>query len=143
MNAKRAAATDRRSALAVELFEKAMKALGKKDYAKAQEHLTSLLSAHADERDVAERARLYLGMCERALDKKPAFKPKGIEELVNYGVFLHNRGEYQDALKMFGQAAELQPKSEDVLYCMAASSAAWPNIFRASWYSPRLWRKTP
>jgi tetratricopeptide (TPR) repeat protein len=124
MNAKKAAAaSDRRSAHAVELFEKAMRALGKRDYERAKEHFESLLSAHAEERDVAERARLYLGLCRRALEKRPAFRPKTFDELLNHGVFLHNRGDFDDALKFFGQAAEQQPKNEHVLYCIAASAA--------------------
>ena len=123
MNAKKAAATDRRSAQAVELFEKAMRALGKRDYERAKEHLESLLSAHPEERDVAERARLYLGVCRRGLEKRPAFKPKTFEELLNYGVFLHNRGEFEEALRFLGQAADQQPKNEHVLYCMAATAA--------------------
>jgi tetratricopeptide (TPR) repeat protein len=123
VNAKKAAVSDRRSAQAVELFEKAMKALGKRDYERAKEHFDSLLSAHAEERDVAERARLYLGVCRRALEKRPAFRPKTFDELLNYGVYLHNRGEFDEALKFLGQAAEQQPKNEHVLYCLAASAA--------------------
>jgi tetratricopeptide (TPR) repeat protein len=124
MNARKAAvASDRRSAHAVELFEKAMRALGKRDYERAKEHFESLLSAHAEQSDVAERARLYLGLCRRALEKRPAFRPKTFDELLNHGVFLHNRGDFDDALKLFGQAAEQQPKNEHVLYCIAASAA--------------------
>ena len=124
MNAKKAGvASDRRSAHAVELFEKAMRALGKRDYERAKEHFESLLSAHAEERDVAERARLYLGLCRRSLEKRPAFRPKTFDELLNHGVVLHNRGDFDEALKLFGQAAEQQPKNEHVLYCTAASAA--------------------
>lgn len=124
MNAKKAAAaSDRRSAQAVEQFEKAMKALGKRDYEKAKEHLETLLAAHAEERDVAERARLFLGLCQRALEKKTVFRPKSFDDLLNYGVYLHNRGEHAEALKLLRQAAELQPKNEHALYCIAATSA--------------------
>jgi tetratricopeptide (TPR) repeat protein len=124
MNAKKAAAvSERRSAQALDLFEKAMKALGKRDYERAQEHLEALLATHGEDRDVAERARLFLGMCQRAQEKKPAFKPKTLDELLNYGVFLHNNGNYAEALKLFGQAAESHPKNEHVLYCIAATSA--------------------
>lgn len=132
MNAKKAAAAaDRRSAQAVELFEKAMKALGKRDYGKAQEHFEALLAGHAEDRDVAERAQLYLGLCRRALDKKPAFKPKGFDELLQYGVYLHNRGEHADALKAFGQAVELQPKNEHALYCVSVAAAQAGDVARA------------
>src|SRR5262249_48027307 len=115
MNAKKAAAvSERRSAQALELFEKAMKALGKRDYPRAQEHLETLLGSHAEARDIAERARLFLAMCQRAQERKPAFKPKTLDEMLNYGVFLHNNGDFAEALKIFGQAAESHPKNEHV-----------------------------
>lgn len=115
--------TSRRSAHALELFERAVKALGKRDYAKAKEILETLTESHPDERDILERARAYLVLCERNLDKKAAFRPKTFEDLLNYGVYLHNRGEFQEALKYFQQAAEIHPKNEHVLYCVAAAAA--------------------
>jgi Tfp pilus assembly protein PilF len=42
---------------------------------------------------------------------------------MNYGVFLHNKGEFLEALKFLHQAADIHPKSEHVLYCIAASAA--------------------
>jgi len=113
----------RRSIHALELFEKAMKALGKREYDKARDHLETLLASHAEEREVLERARTYLAICERALEKRPAFRPKGFEDLLNFGVYLHNRGEFDEALKHLHQAAEIHPRNEHVLYCVAAAAA--------------------
>ena len=46
----------------------------------------------------APTARCASGPC---LDgKRAAFQPKGFEELLNHGVFLHNRGEFEEALKV-------------------------------------------
>jgi tetratricopeptide (TPR) repeat protein len=124
MSGKKATAVmDRRSGHALELFEKAIKALGKRDYERARDHLTALIEAHPDERDVLERARTYKTLCDRALDKRPAFRPKSFEDFLNYGVYLHNRGEFDDALKHLQQAAEMHPKNEHALYCLAAAAA--------------------
>lgn len=109
----------------MEAFEKAVKALGKKDYEKAHELFDELIAAHPEERDVIERARAYKAVCERALSesRRGAFKPKTFEELLQYGVFLHNRAEFEEALKYLRQAAEIHPKNEHVLYCLAATAA--------------------
>jgi tetratricopeptide (TPR) repeat protein len=123
MNSKKGAGGSRRSASAVDLFEKAMKALGKRDYEKAQDHFEALLASHPDERDMAERARLYRDLCVAAREKKPVYRPKTFEDLLAYGVFLHNQGDFAQALKLFGDAAAMRPKSEHVLYCTAASAA--------------------
>jgi tetratricopeptide (TPR) repeat protein len=122
---KKGGPVDRRASQAVELFEKAVKALGRKEYEKAREHFEAIIASHPEERDVVERARSYRVVCERALGegKRAAYRPKGFDELLNYGVFLHNRGEYEEALKSLRQAADIHPKNENVLYCLAATSA--------------------
>jgi tetratricopeptide (TPR) repeat protein len=124
MSGKKAAGVmDRRSSHALELFEKATKALGKRDYERAREHFAALIAAHPEERDILERARIYKALCDRALEKRPSFRPRGFEDLLTYGVYLHNRGEFEDALKHLQQAAEIHPKNEHVLYCLAAAAA--------------------
>jgi tetratricopeptide (TPR) repeat protein len=120
---KKASASDRRSEKALELFEKAMKAMGKKDFERAQEAFDALIAEHPGERDVVERARAFRRVCERATERKPAFKPKGFDELLHYGVFLHNRGEFDEALRFLREAAELHPKNEHAQYCVAATAA--------------------
>lgn len=120
---KSTAVADRRSSQALDLFEKAVKALGKKDHARALELLETLIDSHPEERELLERARAYRAFCERAVDKRPAFRPKGFGDLLNYGVYLHNRGEFEEALRYLQQAAEIHPRNEHVLYCLAASAA--------------------
>jgi tetratricopeptide (TPR) repeat protein len=120
---KPASPADKRSQAAIDLFEKGARALGKRDYDKAKDHFDALISQFPDERDVLERARAYRALCERALDKKPAFKPRTFEEVLHQGVFLHNREEFDDALKLLKQAAEMQPRNEHAQYCLAATAA--------------------
>jgi Flp pilus assembly protein TadD len=36
---------------------------------------------------------------------------------------LHNRGEYADAVRTLQQAAEIHPKNEHALFCLAAAQA--------------------
>lgn len=123
MAVKKAPVAQRRSGQAIEQFEKAVKALGKRDYEKAQQLLDELIAGHPGERDLLERARSYRTLCERALERKPSFRPKTFEDLLTYGVFLHNKGEFQEALKYLHQAAEIHPKNEHVQYCLAAAAA--------------------
>lgn len=110
-------------AQALDLFEKGVKALGRKDHAKAKAHFEDLLERYAEEYDVAERTRIYVTICERALDKRTAFRPKSTEDLLAWGVLLHNQGDYAEAIKQFRKATESEPKNDHALYCLAASSA--------------------
>jgi tetratricopeptide (TPR) repeat protein len=113
---------DKRTAQALELFEKAVKALSKKDFGRAAEILDQLIENFQDQREVVERAKAYRGVCERSRERRPV-RPKTFDDLLHQGVYHHNRGEYQDALKFLNQAAEIHPRNEHVLYCVAASAA--------------------
>jgi tetratricopeptide (TPR) repeat protein len=120
--AARAPVGDRRYRQAVDLFEKAVKAFGHKDFDRAKTHLETLIDGHDDQPDLVERARSYLAMCQRAGGRKPA-RPRTFEELLNYGVVLHNRAEFAEAVKFLRQAVAKHPRNEHALYCLAAAQA--------------------
>jgi tetratricopeptide (TPR) repeat protein len=107
---------------AVDLFEKAVKAFGRKDLDRARTHLDTLIETHGDQTDLVERARSYLAMCDRA-DGQKGPRPRTFEELLNYGVVLHNRGEHAEAAKYLQQAVDKEPRSDHALYCLAAAQA--------------------
>lgn len=111
---------DRRYQQAVDLFERAVKALGRKDFDRARDLLDELLDGYRDQSELIERARTYRAMCDRA--RRPA-RPKTFEEMLNYGVLLHNKGEFTQAVKYLQQALELHPRNEGALYCLAAAQA--------------------
>ena len=111
---------DRRYQQALDLFTKGVKALGRKDFDRARELFDELLEEHSDQKELLERARAYRAMCNRT--RRPG-RPKTFEELLNYGVILHNRGEFAQAVKFLRQALEIQPRNENALYCLAAAQA--------------------
>jgi tetratricopeptide (TPR) repeat protein len=111
---------DRRYQHALDLFQRAVKALGRKDLDRARDILDELLAGHADQRELVERARAYRAMCDRP---KRAARPRTFEELLNYGVVLHNRGDFAQAVRYLQHAVEIHPRSESALYCLAAAQA--------------------
>ncbi|HEY7513031.1 MAG TPA: hypothetical protein VIC87_01055, partial [Vicinamibacteria bacterium] len=60
---KGAALQDRRASHALELYEKAVKALGRKDFDRAADLLDELIEGYPDERDLLERARAFRLLC--------------------------------------------------------------------------------
>ena len=111
---------DRRYQQALELFEQAVKALGRKDFDRCRDLLDGLIEDFADQQELVERARAYRAMCDRS--RRPA-RPKTFEELLNYGVVLHNRGDFELAVKYLRQALDIHPRNESALYCLAAAQA--------------------
>ncbi len=111
---------DRRYQQALETFERAVKALGRKDFDRTRDLLDGLIEDYPDQQELVERARAYKAVCDRA--RRPA-RPKTFEELLNYGVVLHNRGDFQHAVKYLQQALDIHPRNEGALYCLAAAQA--------------------
>jgi tetratricopeptide (TPR) repeat protein len=110
---------DRRYQQAIDVFERAVKALGRKDFDRGRDLLDGLIDDYSDQQELVERAKTYRTLCERT---RPA-RPKTFEELLNYGVVLHNRGDFAHAVKYLRQALDIHPRSESALYCLAAAQA--------------------
>ena len=117
----RAPVVDRRYQQALDLFEKAVKALGRKDFDRARD--APRRAAREPRRPAgARRAGPGLPGHVRPVAAAPA-RPKTFEELLNYGVVLHNRGDFAQAVQYLQQALEIHPRNEHALYCLAAAQA--------------------
>ena len=119
--AGRAAGEIEHFAKAIEGLEKATRALYKGEFDKAKEHLERLKEGYADEVALMDRVNTYLAVCERKL--APPKRPKSTEEMITYGVMLHNDGESREAIKMLGKALEAEPSNSHIEYCLAAAHA--------------------
>lgn len=118
----RTKAAARQATPGIEAFERAVKAFGRKEYDKAKGFFDEILTSYPEERDLVDRARAYRAICGRA-GEKPAPRPKAFDDLLHQGVYLHNRGDYDEALRYFEQAAEIHPRNDHVLFCLAACQA--------------------
>jgi len=106
---------------ATEGLEKAIRALYKGEFDKAKEHLDRLKVGYPDEGALMDRVNTYLLVCERKL--APPKRPKSTEEMVVYGVMMHNDGDSREAIKMLGKALEAEPSNSHIEYCLAAAHA--------------------
>jgi len=107
----------------VEVFERGLKALHRGEVDRARIHFESLIADSAGEKELQDRFRSYLAVCARMEKKGHSFSPRVYEELVASGVYWHNEGDYAKAIKYLSKAIELEPKSEDAQYCLAAAYA--------------------
>ena len=79
-------------------YEKGTAALQKKKYEEAERHFRTLLEGFGDERELADRARLYLAVCQR--QTTAAARPAGDAEDVYYAALVEkNRRNYQGAIE--------------------------------------------
>jgi tetratricopeptide (TPR) repeat protein len=107
---------------AVALYERALEALQRHDYQGAAQLLTSVLQQHPDEKELHERVRLYLNICER---HAPAHEtgPQTIDERLYASTLAINGGKYDQAIVHLRLVRDEDPDNDHALYMLAVAHA--------------------
>src|ERR1044071_3358716 len=108
-----------RYAEAVALYEQGVAALQAHEYARASTLLRSVLSSYPEEKELHERVRLYLNICERQVLPKSG-APSTPEERVFAATVAFNAGDYDVALTHLREAAREAPEHDYALYMLAS-----------------------
>jgi tetratricopeptide (TPR) repeat protein len=107
---------------AVAMYERGLQALQRRDFAASAEALRTVIERYPDERELLERARLYLKVCERELEpKEPA--PKTADEWVYAATVALNAGDEANALRHLQRALNEDSRHDHAHYMMAVASA--------------------
>ena len=95
------------------------------------------------ERDIAQRARLHIAMCDRRL-QQGGISLSTAEEYYNYGVALINTRNLLEARSILEKALEMSPNTDHIHYALALAQAlsgdfttAHQNLKRAIEIEPR------
>lgn len=104
------------------MYERGLQALQRRDFAASAEALRNVIERYPDERELLERARLYLKVCERELEpKEPA--PKTPDEWVYAGTVALNAGDEATAFRHVQRALTEDARHDHAHYMMAVISA--------------------
>jgi tetratricopeptide (TPR) repeat protein len=138
---KAAAAPASSGAKQLAIFEGAMRLFHARKLKEAREMFEQ--AAAGPERDVAQRARLHMAMCERRTGM-PALELGSAEDYYNYGVALINLRKTAEARSHLEKALEIAPGSDHIHYALALAQAlggdlnsAHENLKRAIELEPR------
>ena len=104
---------------AVALYEEGMAALQAHEFARASALLRSVLSRYPQERELHERVRLYLNVCDRHMTPR-AKSPSTPEERVFAATLAVNAGNYDEALDHLRAARSEAPDHDHALYMLAS-----------------------
>ena len=122
---------------AVALYEQGVAALQEHDYPRASSVLRSVLARYPGERELHERVRLYVTVCERHMAPRGP-SPSTPEERVFAATLAFNTGDYDQALEHLRTASQESPDHDHVLYMLATVLAlrdqyedAVPHLLRA------------
>ena len=122
-------------------FEAAMKLFHTRNLSEARELFQQ--AVEGPERDVANRARMHIAMCDRRL-QQPTVSLRTAEDYYNYGVALLNTRKVAEARIHLEKALLIAPASDHIHYALAAALAldgdspgAYENLKRAIELEPR------
>jgi tetratricopeptide (TPR) repeat protein len=104
------------------MYERGLQALQRRDFAASAEALRNVIERYPDERELLERARLYLKVCERELEpKEPA--PKTADEWVYAATVALNAGDEPTAVRHLQRALAEDARHDHAHYMTAVVAA--------------------
>lgn len=116
--------TPRRSTYieAVALYERGLDALQRHAYAEAANLLESVLRQYPDERELHERVRLYLSICQRQATQRET-APQTIDERLYAATLSINGGKYDQAIAHLRLVRDEDPDNDHAIYMLAVAHA--------------------
>ena len=107
---------------AVAIYEKGIETLQRHDYNHALELFQSVLRQYPEEKELHERVRLYLNICERHATPREA-APQSIEERLYASTLAINGGRYDEAISHLRLVRDEDPDNDHALYMLAVAHA--------------------
>lgn len=111
---------------AVAVYERGVQGLQRHDFEGAAVFFRTVLERYPEERELLERARLFLSVCERETSRQPPV-PKTAAERVYLATVALNSGDQAGALDHLRGALVEDPDSDHAHYIMAVALATTRN----------------
>jgi tetratricopeptide (TPR) repeat protein len=106
-------------------FENGLQLFNRNQFRKARGIFERLTENPA--RELAERARVYLSICEQRLARTSP-QLKTAEDIYNHGVGLANQGSPEEAEQYLRKALKLAPQADYIYYAIATTYALRDNL---------------
>jgi len=107
---------------AVAVYERGLEALQRHAYSEAAGLLESVLRLYPEEKELHERVRLYLNICQRQATQREA-APQTIDERLYAATLAINGGQYDQAIAHLRLVRDEDPDNDHALYMLAVAHA--------------------
>jgi tetratricopeptide (TPR) repeat protein len=107
----------------MEVFERGFRSLQERKFKEAAGVLGSILDRYPDEKELHERARVYIAICERRSDPRRDQAPRTVEERMNAATVAINRGAFADAVGFLRSVKNEDDENDAVYYMLAVAHA--------------------
>jgi tetratricopeptide (TPR) repeat protein len=105
----------------MKIYAEGMKYFNKQSFRRARALFEKVASGFS--RELAERARVHIAICEQRLQRPAPVRLRGTEDHYHYAVAKINTGEYDEANVHLHRALKLAPKADYVYYALATVAA--------------------
>lgn len=119
-----AAPSERRTTYieAVALYEQGLEKLQRHDYHGAAALLESVLARYSEEKELHERVKLYLNICQRHISSTVS-APHTVQERLYASTLALNGGRYDEAIAHLRLVRDEDPDNDHALYMLAVAHA--------------------
>jgi outer membrane protein assembly factor BamD (BamD/ComL family) len=104
------------------MYERGLEALQRHAYGEAASLLESVLRQYPEEKELHERVRLYLNICERHLTQREA-APQTLDERLYAATLAINSGKYDQAIAHLRLVRDEDPDNDHAIYMLAVAHA--------------------
>jgi tetratricopeptide (TPR) repeat protein len=105
---------------ALAAYGEAIKEFRKEKYDKAAEMLRTFIEKHPSERDLVDRAKTYIAVCEeRAAENRESLPLKTADDCFHFGLYKANAGDFEEAQKLLEKAQKINPEDGKISYALA------------------------
>lgn len=112
---------DPRLVQVMRIYDEAIRHFNHQNFRRAKETLEKVLTGPS--RELAERARVHLAICEQRLQRAPAVHLRGADDHYHFAVSQINLANYEEARAHLEKARKLAPKADYVYYALASVAA--------------------
>jgi tetratricopeptide (TPR) repeat protein len=106
----------------VVVYEKGLDALQRHEFARALQLFESVLKSFPEERELHERVRLYINVCQRHVKPKES-APKTVQERLYASTLALNGGRYDEAISHLRLVRDEDPDNDHALYMLGVAHA--------------------
>jgi len=107
---------------AVAIYERGLEAIQRHDYHSALDLLNSVLRLYPEEKELHERVKLYLNVCQRQAEPRETV-PRSVDERLYAATLALNGGRYDEALLHLRLVRDEDPDNDHALYMLAVAHA--------------------
>jgi tetratricopeptide (TPR) repeat protein len=111
----------------IKQYENAVKLLYAQEFEKAKAVFEKLIQTSTEDKEIVERARSHIRLCEQKTARKPPV-PRTVEDYYNLAITLMNSGKYEGAIEYLNKALKYNPNCDYVFYALAAANSRIGNL---------------